>query len=276
MRLIGFLIFLWSGALLASNYSELESAEEKYNEGVRQFRAGNLNDARSLFNQAFSETESRSLKARSKFNEGIIDLKESRATEALDKLKQSLTYDLENQIIQENLKALEQMLENQKEKQNQNGDQQQAQNQNGDQQQAQNQNGDQQQAQKNEMDEQLQKDRQGNQSMSQQDMADENQQSQGTEGEPTPQAEGEDHNLMEKKAGTPSEGEELAQNNTDTDQPLVGSKGATKEVEKRNISAQEIEIQKAEKLLRGVKDGIGRYYIRKKDIQERTDNGNEW
>ena len=42
------------------------------------------------------------------------------------------------------------------------------------------------------------------------------------------------------------------------------------------ISQEEIKVQKAEKLIRSVEDQIGRYYIRKKDIQERTDNGNEW
>ena len=35
-------------------------------------------------------------------------------------------------------------------------------------------------------------------------------------------------------------------------------------------------IQDAEKLLRSTEDKIGRYHIRRKDVEERQGNGNDW
>ena len=63
---------------------------------------------------------------------------------------------------------------------------------------------------------------------------------------------------------------------SDQSQNPDGEKEGTTQGVGKILSDKEMAVQDAEKLLRSIEDKIGRYHIRRKDIEERSSNGNGW
>ncbi|NRA63506.1 MAG: hypothetical protein HRU19_03435 [Pseudobacteriovorax sp.] len=320
--IICLLAFLFSCPMRAEDNATCHASGKgpiaMYNAGVEVLNQNNFEQAAICFALAKQEFLRRDRKAKAGFNEAYAQIKLGALPEAEETLKEAQSYDLDNEQIKENLKWVQDILNEQKQSE---GDQNQQSKDGQNEKESQKQN--QQQGQSEEQDGQNQE-----QNQSQSDQGDnsgdqkEQQQQQEQSSEPENnsdqgsrenQGEQGDQQTQDSKSGSEknqddssedeknasAESEEMARQSES--QPLSDEEKTNKasaeasQPEAENlenssesmlsdssetfgepVSEKDVRIQDAEKLLRSVGDRVGRYHIRRKDVQERSDNGNEW
>lgn len=245
-----------------------------YNLGVHLYQQQRYAEALSLFQQAASAGDER-LKSQALYNQGMAELMLKQYSEALAAWRSALSYQLDDQQIAENLQWLERHLEQmESEQEKEQQQQQQQQSQNSDEQDSgeKNEKGedqklaeqDQQQGEPNQSE--PESDQKPEESLSQQEQ--QNGESQQQEPEESTEQ------LTEQQSGSKDEQDRDASNEQGSDQQPTAEQDGKEEV---ILSAEQMELQDAEKLIRSVEDKIGRFHIQvDRETLRRRQGENGW
>jgi Ca-activated chloride channel family protein len=259
-----------------------EDYDQLYNTGVALFQKGAHEEAMTYFDRAMRSPDP-GLKSRSAYNKGVALAQKQKWEEAETAFQDALSYDNDNQMIQDNLQFVRQQKNRQKQE---NPQESQAQNK---------------QQQKDEKSEEKQAENQPGQSQS--EKPEEKQaQNQNGQGQNAEQQKAEQANEAQKQAGQNKSGQSEAEkkaaqekaSQTEAQQQTAegkpgekgmqpggqpgGQPGAQPQEGERVLTVKDLKKQEAEKILRSVDDRIGTYILtpEQANTEGKSRNGKDW
>jgi Ca-activated chloride channel family protein len=259
-------------ALQAAVERAPEDLGQHYDLGVVQYRQGKFKEARESFERAKEITDPKA-KARALYNLGNAEVKLGNLEGAKKAYQDSLSYDLENNETQENLKWVEEQLKKQPPQQQQNDQQKQDQDQ---------EKQDQGQEKQDQDQEKQDQDQQEQDEAEQRDQDNSKDQEQADDQQKSDQKEDQDKDSerqkdQEKDPKQPNDdqGEKDKQDQSQRGDQSEGSQGA----KQKQPTPEEIDRQDAERIIRSIDDQVVPYMYRPEGMpaeKEEESNGSDW